>query len=232
MKVTELFKKGTEPTDVSDRYAKLDDVTNLSSKVNGNEVTLSWTGIKTPNAIDEESLKSFFSKFWKNTSIPLKSRKEYNNKYIGNIVYKIYAVLSDGQLQLVNSTSDNSITFSINTSSSDTYIVKTSYSIFTSNMSDGVKVSIDKAGVTDKTEATLIGDNPYVVTSTFSEPGVKVIQNDVDITNSCTITTSYKNSANVDVQVSSINTTGTYTATYNIVCGTFSDTLTRKIVIP
>ncbi len=232
MKVTELFKKGTEPTDVSDRYAKLDDVTNLSSKVNGNEVTLSWTGIKTPNAIDEESLNSFFSKFWKNTSIPLKSRKEYNNKYIGNIVYKVYAVLSDGQLQLVNSTSDNSITFSINTSSSDTYIVKTSYSIFTSNMSDGVKVSIDKAGVTDKTEATLIGDNPYVVTSTFSEPGVKVIQNDVDITNSCTITTSYKNSANVDVQVSSINTTGTYTATYNIVCGTFSDTLTRKIVIP
>ncbi len=232
MKVTELFKKGTEPTDVSDRYAKLDDVTNLSSKVNGNEVTLSWTGIKTPNAIDEESLNSFFSKFWKNTSIPLKSRKEYNNKYIGNIVYKVYAVLSDGQLQLVNSTSDNSITFSINTSSSDTYIVKTSYSIFTSNMSDGVKVSIDKAGVTDKTEATLIGDNPYVVTSTFSEPGVKVIQNDVDITNSCTITTSYKNSANVDVQVSSINTTGTYTATYNIVCGTFNDTLTRKIVIP
>lgn len=232
MKVTELFKKGTEPTDVSDRYAKLDDVTNLSSKVNGNEVTLSWTGIKTPNAIDEESLNSFFSKFWKNTSIPLKSRKEYNNKYIGNIVYKVYAVLSDGQLQLVNSTSDNSITFSINTSSSDTYIVKTSYSIFTSNMSDGVKVSIDKAGVTDKTEATLIGDNPYVVTSTFSEPGVKVVQNDVDITNSCTITTSYKNGANVDVQVSSINTTGTYTATYNIVCGTFSDTLTRKIVIP
>lgn len=232
MRVKELFKKGTEPTDVSNRYTKLDNVTNLSSKTNGNELTLSWTGIKTPAAIDEESLKSFFSSFWKNTSIPLKSRKEYNSKYIGNIVYKVYAVLGDGSLQLVNETSDNSVTFSINTASSDTYIVKTSYSIFTANMSDGVKVTVDMAGVTDQTEATLNGDNPYIVTGNFTDPGVKVIKNGSDITNSCTISTSYKNSSNVDIQASDINLTGSYSATYNVVCGTFSDTLSRKIVIP
>ena len=232
MRVKELFKKGTEPTDVSNRYTKLDNVTNLSSKTNGNELTLSWTGIKTPAAIDEESLKSFFSSFWKNTSIPLKSRKEYNSKYIGNIVYKVYAVLGDGSLQLVNETSDNSVTFSINTASSDTYIVKTSYSIFTANMSDGVKVTVDMAGVTDQNEATLNRDNPYIVTGNFTDPGVKVIKNGSDITNSCTISTSYKNSSNVDIQASDINLTGSYSATYNVVCGTFSDTLSRKIVIP
>ena len=99
-------------------------------------------------------------------------------------------------------------------------------------MSDGVKVTVDMAGVTDQTEATLNGDNPYIVTGNFTDPGVKVIKNGSDITNSCTISTSYKNSSNVDIQASDINLTGSYSATYNVVCGTFSDTLSRKIVIP
>lgn len=232
MKVTELFKKGTEPTEQSTRFAKLENITNLSSTTNGNNVTLSWTGVKTPEAIDQESLKAFFSKFWKNTSIPLKARNEYNSKYIGTLTYRVYEVLADGNLQFVDSTSDTTITFGVNRTSSDTYIVKTSYSIYGANMSDGVKVQIDMNGVTDQTDVELIGGNTYIVTGVFTEPGLKVTQNGNDITSSCTATTSYKNSSNAEISASSISSSGTYTATYKVTCGGFTDTLTRKIVVP
>jgi penicillin-binding protein 1A len=230
MRVTELFKKGTEPTETSTRYSKLDNVTNLTGSVSNNQVTLSWSAIQTPSAIDEESLKSFFSTFWKDTSIPLKARKTYNSKYIGDLVYKVYAVLDDGSLSLVTTTSDTSVTFSVNSSSSDTYLVKTSYTIFTANMSDGAKTTIDMNGVSTDYSSKLNGDNPYVVSGSFTDPLVSVYEDGIDVTSSANITTTYKNSSGVTV--SSISTSGSYTATYLIKYGTYTNTLTRTIVVP
>ena len=232
MKVTELFKKGTEPTEVSSRYARLDNVTNLNGTTSNNQVTLTWDKIKTPSAIDEASLKDFFSKFWKDTNIPLKARKNYNSKYIGNLVYKVYAVNSDGSLSLIDTTSDNTSTFDVNSSSSDTYVVKSSYSIFTNNMSTGTNVTVSLDGVTSSVSAELVGTNPYVWTGSYTESGVKVLENNIDVTNQATVDIKYTNSNGTEVKLANLNTTGTYTATYTITYKTFSKTLTRTIVIP
>ncbi len=232
MKVTELFKKGTEPTQVSTRYSKLDNVSNLTGSISNNQLTLTWTGIKTPSSIDEASLKTFFSSFWKDTNIPLKARKEYNSKYIGNVTYKVYSVGDDGSLSLVDTTTENSITFSVNSASSDTYIVKTSYSIFTANMSDGAKVTINMNGVTSEVTAELIGTNPYVWTGSYTESGVRVTENNIDVTDKATITIEYTNSNNEKITVADLVTSGTYTATYTVTYNTFTQTLTRTIVIP
>ena len=43
MVVTEYFKKGTQPTEVSQRYAKLDEVTNLSSTKTSEGYKLTWS---------------------------------------------------------------------------------------------------------------------------------------------------------------------------------------------
>ena len=42
MKITEYFKKGTQPTEVSERYAKLNAVTNLQSTKTSNGYKLTW----------------------------------------------------------------------------------------------------------------------------------------------------------------------------------------------
>lgn len=232
MKVTELFKRGTEPTEVSTRYSKLDNVTNLKSSTEGNQVTLTWDAIKTPSAIDENALKSFFSKFWKDTNIPLKARKSYNSKYIGNLVYKIYSVGSDGSLTHIDTTSDTSITLDVNSSSSDTYIVKSSYSIFDDNMSSGTQVTVSLEGVSSLITAEVVGTNPYVWTGSYTENGVKVLENGTDVTTSATVVIKYTNSSGTEVLVTDLNKTGTYTVTYTITYKTFTKTLTRTIVIP
>ena len=50
--VTELFKKGTEPTEVSTKYLAVDAPTNLSVTDNGSYVTLNWTGVKNPGYVE------------------------------------------------------------------------------------------------------------------------------------------------------------------------------------
>ena len=58
MKTTAYFKKGTEPTQTSDRYSKLSNVTNL--KYSDGKIT--WDAIKTPNFIDSEYINKLFTK--------------------------------------------------------------------------------------------------------------------------------------------------------------------------
>lgn len=48
LKMTDLFKQGTEPTEVSDRFSKLETPTNGNALVNGSSITITWNPIKTP----------------------------------------------------------------------------------------------------------------------------------------------------------------------------------------
>lgn len=66
MKITELFKSGTEPTEVSTRYSKLNSVTNLKNTINGNVVTLSWNPIQTPDAISSDTIDKLASSLFSN----------------------------------------------------------------------------------------------------------------------------------------------------------------------
>ena len=50
--VTELFRKGTEPTEVSTKYLSAGTPSNLSVKDYGSYATFSWTGVKDPGYIE------------------------------------------------------------------------------------------------------------------------------------------------------------------------------------
>ena len=138
---TALFKKGTEPSEVSDRFDKLANPTGGSINTNGSQINLSWNGIKTPNAISESYLKNYFSENYKQfASTYLKKRKSYNESNIGTLGYQIY-LQTDAGLQSIGFTSNPYYSYQATTSGTYTFVIKSAYSIFKSNMSNGITLS-------------------------------------------------------------------------------------------
>lgn len=179
--VTELFKSGTEPTETSDRFAKLSSISNLKSKVEGNKLTLTWEGISTPAALDEGKIKSLAEKLFDTKGFQnrfISQIKSYNDSNLGNVIYRIYAKNADGSLNEINKTSNTSVEIILTTDSATTYVVKASYSIFTANMSDGVETTISLDGVKDNIEVKLIGDATMTVAKDqYTESGVQILKN-------------------------------------------------------
>lgn len=213
MITTELFKKGTEPTEVSPRFATLDNVKNLKGSATGNEVTLTWNGIDIPKTATADGLRSIFQPLFQKTSYLnsyIASRVSYNNSYMGNVEYQVYRKNSDGTLTLMDKTTNSTITFKDTSGGENTYIVKTSYSIFKAAISSGVevKVSVDytEGGGDDTSESSNISITERVSknfriskTKPIDESGqsyVIVIENidgvNLDVTNKATITVSHE----------------------------------------
>ncbi len=195
MVVTELFKSGTEPTEVSDRYSKLSDVTDLKSSITNNKLTLKWTAIKTPNAIDTDYLNQYFSSLYSDESYrqnALSTRLSQNNSFYGKLVYKIYGKDSSGKLNYITETSDSTVTIDVNTSSPTTYVVKSSYSIFTANASDGVSTTVNLENVKGTVTAKLNGKESEEIkkgtTYKVSTSDITVLEDSKDVTSKAKIT--------------------------------------------
>ncbi len=137
----ESFKAGTEPTEVSSRFAKLKSPTNGTYTFNGSQITLSWSPIPMPDAINNTYLQEFFNKnYLEYATKYYEERLKYNQNYIGTIGYNIYQKNSTGTLTYLGRTDKN--TFTLNNSALGTYVIKSAYSIFTANMSDGLEITI------------------------------------------------------------------------------------------
>ena len=146
MRTMELFKEGTEPTDISIRYQKLEAPTNGNYTFDGKTIKLTWTGINTPEAINTTYLQEYFNTYYGNVANKYyENRISYNNTYIGTLGYQIYKKESNGTLTYLGTT--NTTNYSIIPSTTDngsiTYVIKSAYSIFTSNMSDGLEIKVN-----------------------------------------------------------------------------------------
>jgi len=142
----ELFIKGTEPTTVSTRFSKLSDVSNLKATVIDNKVTITWDSVNIPEINTESYLRNQFSKLFEKENYLnsyITNRLNYNNSYLGTIGYNIYSKDSNGELKLIDFVSSNKYEIAMDTSGEYTYVVKTSYSIFKNNMSDGKSVKVN-----------------------------------------------------------------------------------------
>lgn len=143
LKSLEYYRKGTEPTETSIRFERLKNVSNLTYTSVGNQVQLSWDSIGTPQAIDEDYLEKFFKENyarWSNKYF--EERLDYNKNNIGTVVYDVYIKNTDGSLSLVGSTSTSSFNTTLTASTSATYIVRSSYSIFKDNASSGSSINV------------------------------------------------------------------------------------------
>lgn len=144
LRSTETFKEGTEPTDVSTRFSKLDAPTNGDYTFDGTTLRLSWDAIKTPDAIDTNYLQNYFNKYYENyASKYYEQRLSYNNSYIGSLGYNIYKQETNGNLTFIGRTDGTSTSFTTTDTGTVTYVIKSAYSIFTANMSDGLEIKVN-----------------------------------------------------------------------------------------
>ena len=239
MKTTELFKKSSQPTEVSARYATLSDVTNVKASVSGNKATISWKGISTPQALSSGYWKPFVEKAF-NVASDQNTYLNYimgvNNTQLGNLVYKVYLKTSSGE-RLLTTTSDTSATVNI-TTDSPTFIVRAGYSNYGGSDSKGVetKVDYDYADASD-VEVTLEGNRnvSLSVGESYTEPDnpIKATLDGEDITDEVTVSKTITDATGTAAQISDIGTTpNTYTITYKVSYqGVLVNTLERTITV-
>lgn len=143
LKIKEYFIDGTEPTDVSPRFDKIEAVTNLKSAPTGQGVKLTWEHTL-PEVLNNEYLTNYFkqSVFGNSSSELLGERLTYNQDTLGGLGYGIYLKNSDGNLTQIAFTTDKSYTYTGTQAGEVTFVVKAEYRIFKDNASDGVETKI------------------------------------------------------------------------------------------
>lgn len=89
--ITELFKRGTEPTEVSNRYNKLENVTGLEADYTDGTVKLSWNSVNKPNDIKNSSYGAFgYRVYLNNKQLGFTTNNYYT--YTGSNPYGTYTV--------------------------------------------------------------------------------------------------------------------------------------------
>ena len=148
MCVTEYFVGGTEPTDVSTRYSKLEAPTGGTASNNGTSVTLKWNAATTPDAVDNAKLQEHFTEYYSDHADKYyNNRLSYNASNIGLFGYDIYL---NGTI--VGTTTNTNYTYSGVVPDGATFTIKSAYSIFKSNASDGLVIKV--SGTSSTTEPT------------------------------------------------------------------------------
>lgn len=244
MKTTEYFKKGTQPTEVSERYAKLPTVTNLKSEKETNGYKLTWN-YKTPDVLDETYLSKYFSNsvYGKQSSKYLQARLDYNNNTLGGFGFGIYIKNSNGSLERIDFTTEKEYLYKPTTSGNIEIVVKAEYKNFKSNASDEVKTTINSDGpiVSQKLKLTLNDskDKVTVTKGNYTETGITAKYNGRDITKNINTKTTYEisNDSNTYKSIQNLENainkldTGTYIITYTVTFSNETEKITRTIEI-
>lgn len=195
--VYEYFKKGTEPTESSSTYTKLENVKGLKASYDESSKTVSLTWSKVNELEDAKSE-------W------------------GSFGYKVYK----GSTYL-GFTSTNSYTINNTTDPEGVYKVITAYEKYSSKNSSGstVKLAFEKPTNLYTSELLVKKDKTYKVGSTLdsadanpSENDIKIYENGIDITANCNISTiiTYQGApVTISTDTPNITYTITYSVTYN-----------------
>lgn len=239
MKITEYFKKGTQPTEVSERYAKLNDVTNLKSEKSSSGYKLTWN-FKKPEVLDDAYLSKYFSQsvFGKQSGSYLQARINYNNNTLGGIGFGIYVKTSSGSLERIAFTTDNEYNYMPISVGNTQLVVKAEYKNFKSNASNGTEITITSDSTdfnTNNLSVSLKGESITEVTKgEYSEKGITVTyKNKITEKASITYEIDNKTFTKVDELENYINNldTGNYKIKYTANYKGDSDNVIRSITI-
>ncbi|NLC96330.1 MAG: hypothetical protein GX675_02020 [Erysipelotrichaceae bacterium] len=217
LKSVEYYRKGTAPSEVSTRFSKLKDPSNLNVSYQNGIATLTWDPIATPDAIDEGYLNEYFSEGYSKWAEKYKTKRiSYNASNIGNIGYQIYVDTGSG-LQDIGWTSSNTFTYNQHLNNDVKFVIKSAYSIFKANMSNGISKTLDIVSTVsiEMETGNCINLDFY---NNLNGRFIKVLDSNTDITNQATITNScYQN--DVKISCSEMTSDGNYivkpSVTYN-----------------
>ena len=208
MVVTEYFKKGTQPTEVSQRFAKLDDITNLNktSVSGGYKLTWNW---KVPDVLNTTYLTKYFNNgvFGNSSANFLQARLNYNNDTLGGNGFGIYVKSSSGNLERIAFTDKNEYTYHPTSSGDIELVVKAEYKNFKSNASNGTSITVSGNGISHsdyELSLALTDNNTNFDKGNYKEVGrgVKVTYNGKDVTDKAII--SYSLNGSLKLTVSSL----------------------------
>ena len=191
MITTEYFVRGTQPTEVSERYQKLDNVSNVKVNVEGNTAKLSWE-YETPTVLTDEYLDRYFSQsvFVKSKDKLVEERKNYNNNVLGKIIFGIYVENEDKTLTLVTHTEDMNYVYKGKDNESVKLVIKAEHANYGDNASTGtaldVKLSAEKV---ENLKVKLNGDSSIETeVGKYVEKGIKsIMYGETDITTSSSV---------------------------------------------
>lgn len=236
MKVTEYFKKGTQPTEVSPRYSTLPNASGLNAKTNGNQIELSWTAANKPEYLtDDYFRKNYKTFFGSSLEEQLAARKASQ----GEFGYEVF--VKDNSTGVTNSLGfTTNTTFKTTKQNKNvTYIVKTTLSNLKVTQSSGI--TIDVKGEPEKTTSlltyVLAGNlkDTAKVNVLYTDPGITSVSSDgVDVTKDAKITVSCPElgtSGKAQKETYTFTKAGTYTLKYTITYNGASVTVARTITV-
>ena len=236
----ELFKSGTAPTETSDRFARLNDVTNLNVSINNLKANLTWDAIATPKYLDTEFLKTYFASVYKSEKDQkkyLNKRIEQNKSKLGNVIYNIYIKNEKGELTNIGSTTGTSFEYQI--SAGTTFVVKAAYELFAKNYNldnSSIGTEITASFSANLITSSLKGNSSISINAgeQLIDDGVSVFENGLDVDSSkFTVSKVYYLAEDTNTPITDINTNnvGKYKIKYVISYGSYSNVLWRDVEI-
>jgi len=244
MKVTEYFKRGTQPTEVSQRYEKLDDVTNLKATKNttGYELTWNW---KVPDVLDNTYLTKYFSNsvYGNQSSTYLGNRLTYNTNTLGGNGFGIYEKDSTGNLKSIAFVTDTKYTYKPKTIGNITLVVKAEYQTFKDNASNGIEIKINvdsldsNTSESNKLKLSLVGNKIISLTKgeEYTDRGITATYEGKDVTKDVSIiyrinSTTYQTKEDLEEAVNNLDI-GSYDLRYTVTYKTDTTSTSRTIKI-
>ena len=246
MKVTEYCKAGTEPGTKSIRYDRLDNVTGLSAKEEGNKVILSWKAASEPKQTSLDYFKEYYKVLYAQHIDEKFAEMQAAN---GSFGYEISRRNnSTGEVAVLKFTTVT--TYTVEKQEYDaTYYVKTKYQNNGYTTATGVSVDIQGDVSTivpsnydvsiSETSTTLLIDDNKTVTYNIQDDldSITVLNKDnKEITSSCTINPSKScsndNSCTISDTTMTISKAGTYKMTYTVLYKDINiGTITKTIIV-
>lgn len=245
--ITEYFVRGTQPTETSERFNTLTDITDVNVKTTNSSATITWK-YTTPKVLTENYLKEYFnnSVYGNQKDSYLKKRLEYNQNTLGDIGFGIYKQDANGTLTLIDYVTNNSYTYK--GYGNTTLVIKAEHQSFKSNASKGTKVEIKLGNApAGKLTATLKGKNIATATiGSYKEEGFKsieyttIIEGTIDVSKSATIkyqintsntTQEFNTAKELETYINNIKDPNTYKITYIINYLNEELTKTRTIIL-
>ena len=233
MKVTEYFKKGTQPTEISPRYSALPNASGLTAKTNGNQVELTWAAASKPEYLtDDYFRKNYKDYFGSSLETALSSRKASDGEFGYEVFVKNNKTGTTTSLGFTTNTSFKATKINSNV----TYIVKTKLANLSCTSSSGITTDVkgEEENHNLLTYELIKSEVAAVVGTSYVDPGITVFNNGVDVTKDATITVSCtqlgtSNKKQKDSYI--FNSSGTYTFKYTITYEGSSTTATRTITV-
>ncbi len=203
--VYELFKKGTEPTEVSNAYSKLSAPSNLSVNYKNDKVELSWSKVNDPGYVNDSAFGYYV--YYNDTLLTFTTKTNFTvdksdgkvSNYIGTYSVEAgYKDVSTSRSEKITKSLTSTKTYNLSISKNTTYL----------NIGDKISDDLFNGNL------VILKENDTVITLNKSNIKVTVKNSSGDIVSSITS-----------------ESAETYTVTYTITYNGYTGTTSNKIVI-